>query len=246
MAYKVYTQAERPDLNDQMADVLAASWSTFMLHDEVAEQHYDRLEEWFGSFQYLLTDENDTVMAVGNSIPFYWDGTLEGMPKGWDDVFLRGIEGYAQGQKPNTLSALSISIDPKHRGLGLSRQMVTAMKDIAKQNGLEYMVVPVRPSLKHKYPLIPMENYLEWKTADGAPFDPWVRTHWKMGGKIMKVAAESMLIRGSLAKWEEWTGMNFPGSGMYIIPGALVPVRVEAEKDEAVYVEPNVWMQHVL
>lgn len=70
MAYKVYTQAERPDLNDQMAEVLAASWSTFMLHDEVADQHYDRLEEWFASFQYLLTDENDKVMAVGNSIPF--------------------------------------------------------------------------------------------------------------------------------------------------------------------------------
>lgn len=70
MAYKVYTQAERPDLNDQMADVIAASWSTFMLHDEVADQHYDRLEEWFASFQYLLTDENDKVMAVGNSIPF--------------------------------------------------------------------------------------------------------------------------------------------------------------------------------
>lgn len=123
---------------------------------------------------------------------------------------------------------------------------MTAMKDIAKQNGLDYMVAPVRPSLKHKYPLIPMENYLEWKTADGAPFDPWVRTHWKMGAKIMKVAGESMFIRGSLANWEEWTGMKFPESGTYIIPDALVPVRIEVEKDEVVYVEPNVWMQHFL
>ncbi|EJL40474.1 MULTISPECIES: hypothetical protein [Brevibacillus] len=40
--------------------------------------------------------------------------------------------------------------------------------------------------------------------------------------------------------------MKFPESGTYIIPDALVPVRIEVEKDEVVYVEPNVWMQHFL
>lgn len=246
MSYNVYTYAQRSDLDDQIDELIEASWSAFMLNDAVANEYYGHLYDWFPSFQYMLTDENDNVMAVGNAIPFYWDGTAEGLPAGWDDVFLQGIECYRQEKRPNALSALSISIDPKHRGLGLSKQMVTAMKDIAKENGLEYLVAPVRPSLKHKYPLTPMDKYAHWKTSDNAPFDPWVRTHWKLGAVIMQVAAQSMLIEGSVSEWEGWTGMQFPESGSYIIPDALVPVQVDVEKDEVVYIEPNIWMKHSL
>ncbi|NRS47241.1 GNAT family N-acetyltransferase [Brevibacillus sp. HB2.2] len=246
MSYNIYTFAQRSDLDDQADVLIEASWSAFMLNDEVANEYYNHLYDWFSPYQFMLTDEADEVMAVGNAIPFYWDGTVEGLPKGWDDVFLQGIEDYRQEKQPNALSALSISIDPRYRGLGLSKQMVTAMKDIAKENGLAYLVAPVRPSLKHKYPLTPMDKYVQWKTADDAPFDPWVRTHWKLGATIMQVAPESMLIRGSLTDWESWTGMKFPESGSYIIPDALVPVQVDVEKDEVVYIEPNIWMQHFL
>jgi hypothetical protein len=38
--------------------------------------------------------------------------------------------------------------------------------------------------------------------------------------------------------------MRFPESGEYIVPGALVPLCVDRERDEGVYVEPNVWMEH--
>jgi hypothetical protein len=37
-----------------------------------------------------------------------------------------------------------------------------------------------------------------------------------------------------------------PESGLYTVPGALVPVQVDAEKDEGIYVEPNVWVWHAL
>jgi len=35
-----------------------------------------------------------------------------------------------------------------------------------------------------------------------------------------------------------------PGSGDYIVPGALVPVTVDCGRNEGRYVEPNVWMKH--
>ncbi|GED33177.1 hypothetical protein BCE02nite_43180 [Brevibacillus centrosporus] len=124
--------------------------------------------------------------------------------------------------------------------------MVTAMKEIAIQNGLTYMLAPVRPSFKHKYPLTPMEKYIRWQTPEGAPFDPWVRTHWKLVAKIMQVASESMFIKGNVAQWESWTGMRFPESGTYMIPDALTPVQIDVEKDEALYIEPYIWMQHFL
>ena len=55
-----------------------------------------------------------------------------------------------------------------------------------------------------------------------------------------------MTISGTLAGWRDWTGLPFDVSGDLVVPGALVPVHASVEQDHAVYVEPNVWMQHPL
>ena len=39
-------------------------------------------------------------------------------------------------------------------------------------------------------------------------------------------------------------GLAFPESGAYVVPGALVPVEIDRERDEGVYVKPNIWMVH--
>ena len=55
-----------------------------------------------------------------------------------------------------------------------------------------------------------------------------------------------MRISGSVAEWEDWTKLAFPESGTYVVPGALVPVEIDRERDVGVYVEPNVWMHHTV
>jgi hypothetical protein len=55
-----------------------------------------------------------------------------------------------------------------------------------------------------------------------------------------------MVIPGGLADWRRWTGMAFDTSGRVVVPGALAPVHVSLEQDHAVYVEPNVWVRHVV
>ena len=52
-----------------------------------------------------------------------------------------------------------------------------------------------------------------------------------------------MLIEGSCDDWRQWTRVEFPGGGDYIVPGAHVPVRVE--DGHGVYREPCVWLRHV-
>jgi hypothetical protein len=89
-----------------------------------------------------------------------------------------------------------------------------------------------------------MERYVRWRTPGGAPFDPWMRTHWRGGAEILGVAPASMRAVGTVADWEGWTGMRFPDSGDYVVTGALVPVTIDVEGDLGVYVEPNVWMRH--
>jgi hypothetical protein len=74
--------------------------------------------------------------------------------------------------------------------------------------------------------------------------DPWLRTHERVGAEIAKVATESMRIPGTVTQWEEWTELAFPDSGSYVVPGALVPVEIDREEDQGLYLEPNVWMVH--
>jgi len=85
---------------------------------------------------------------------------------------------------------------------------------------------------------------VEWRREDGTLFDPWLRVHESAGAKLIRVAHKSMRISGAVADWESWTKMSFPESGAYVVPGALVPVEIDRERDESVYVEPNVWMHH--
>ena len=122
--------------------------------------------------------------------------------------------------------------------------MLDGMREAAAARGLSDLVAPVRPSQKHAYPLTPMERYVEWRRDDGKLLDAWLRTHEQAGAELIAVAPASMRITGSVGDWESWTGLRFPDSGRYVVPGALVPVEIDRERDEGVYVEPNVWMHH--
>jgi hypothetical protein len=89
-----------------------------------------------------------------------------------------------------------------------------------------------------------MQHYAAWSNDKNEPFDAWLRTHWRLGAKIEKVAPRSMLIEAPVEKWEAWTSLRMPESGAYVIAGALAPLIVDRENDCAQYVEPNVWMRH--
>mgnify|MGYP006916516597 CR=1 FL=1 len=108
------------------------------------------------------------------------------------------------------------------------------------------MVLPLRPILKSKYPLIAFEKYISWKEADGSPFDPWLRVHTKLDGLPLGIADDSITIHGSIQDWEMWTGMRFPETGSYIIPEAMIPIRVDREQNAGIYIEPNLWVQHIV
>ena len=122
--------------------------------------------------------------------------------------------------------------------------MLEAMRHAAAARGVKDLVAPVRPSRKHLYPLTPIERYVEWRRDDGLLFDPWLRTHERAGATLVRVAPSSMRIAGTIENWEGWTGLRFPDTGTYVVPGALIPVDIDVDRDEGLYVEPNVWMRH--
>ena len=54
----------------------------------------------------------------------------------------------------------------------------------------------------------------------------------------------SLVVIGRVPEWEEWTGISFPESGPYVVPGALQVVSMDLERDEGRYEDPNIWMRH--
>lgn len=244
--FNLVTAKDRDGLLKAVDAEVTDVWPEFMLHDTVANQHWARLYSEFPEYQFaLFNKESGKMAAAGNCIPLLWDEDPESLPnEGWDWTVMAGFRNKSEEVQPNAVSALSIAVSPEYRGRKLSGCMVDIMKETGRKNNLGTLLAPVRPSLKRDYPLIPMEDYIKWKNAEGLPFDPWLRVHVRGGGKIEGVCGESMTIPGSVKNWEEWTGIEFPGSGRYIVEGALVPVEINTNLGTGMYIEPNVWVVH--
>ncbi len=244
-SYQVVALTDRHELLSGVAELLASRWPAFMLagrpgHDVVLPDLLARHPE----LQVALIDSGGAMRGIGLAVPVAWDGSVADLPAGWDDAVTQSAK-LDPGRALDTVSALSITIAPELTGRGLGTTMITGMVDAARQAGAGSVIAPVRPSLKARYPLIDIEDYLSWRTG-GEVFDPWVRSHLKLGAEVLGVSRTSMTITGTVHEWEGWLGLRLPGSGRFVISGGLAPLEVDVDEDLAVYREPNVWMHHRL
>jgi hypothetical protein len=246
MTPQLRTLSDLPDLEPALQPLLADGWPPFALASPLDRAYWERLVHEFADYQIVLVDDAGRLLGAGHSVPFTWDGRPGELPAGWDQVFTQAMADADAARTPTAAAALGITISAEARGRGLSHLLLLGLRDAAGKHGLVDLVAPVRPSQKATYPLTPIERYLRWTTPDGRVFDPWLRVHVGLGGEVLSICAESMIIRGTVAEWEEWTGMRFPDSGLYVVPGALVPVEIDREADQGRYVEPNVWVRHRL
>ncbi|PTM58209.1 GNAT family N-acetyltransferase [Desmospora activa] len=244
--WKCVSFAENPSLYDRLDEIAdGTTFPLFLIEGDQTNALYwteEKLFTVFASYQFVLFHD-EQIVASGNAVPIFWDGTKEGLPDGFDGALRRAFKA---DKIPNTLCAVSVIVAPSFRGKGISSIVLEHMRENAIKHGHDKLIVPVRPTKKHLYPLISMEDYIKWTQPDGSPFDPWIRTHWRLGAKILQVAPASMVAQGPLKQWEDWTDLKFPQSGNYTLPGALQPIQVEIEKDVVTYEDPNVWMQHHL
>ena len=127
---------------------LRRAWPEIVFHDAISNANWGRLYDERPEFQFALVEDGQ-VLAEGNSIP------VSGMPETWREALRRGFDAA----EPDRLCALAILVDPDHQRRGLSRLMLEHMRGLGHERGWE-LVAPVRPSLKHLYPLTPIERYL--------------------------------------------------------------------------------------
>jgi GNAT superfamily N-acetyltransferase len=227
--------ADRPDLRERRAEL--DDFPEYMFHNAMGGRYWRRLYDDFPAFQLAAVDGDELVGEVhALSLP------VEGveLPEGWDEAFERGMEAGGG----NVVSLLAINVRPERRGQGVPQLLIGAIRRAATEGGHERVIAPVRPTLKAQYPLIPIEQYAGWRRDDGSHFDPWLRTHERVGGTIVAPAPRSMLIEAPVADWQEWTGMPFPEDGTYVVRGMLAPLEVQG--GIGTHVEPNVWVRHTV
>jgi hypothetical protein len=239
--------SDRPELWAQTNEISEEVWPEYNLHGAVLGRFWGRLREELPDYQFVVyDDERDEVLAEGHTAPCPWDGTLNGLGAGIDEMVTTAFGALDAGAGATALCALAAEIRPRFQGLGLADRVLDVMSDLARDAEFSSLIAPVRPSWKDRYPLTPIERYVEWTREDGQPFDPWIRVHTRRGGIITKPVARSMLIDGTVAEWEQWTGMRFPGDGSYTFPSGLAPLHIDHSQDHGSYWEPNVWIVHTL
>ncbi len=227
-----------------MDRLFSDGWPAFITADQGVKLYIDRVRELFGELELVLLDSDDVIVASGWAVPIRWIGDPADLPGGYTASLARAVVGHQRGEVPDTLVVMAAQVHPDLRGQGLAGELLTALRDHGEERGLRRVVAPVRPTLKARYPLTPIERYASWTRADGSPMDPWVRTHWRLGARTIAMAPRSQTMTGTVAEWESWTGMLFPDSGDYVIPDGLAPLHLDREGDQGTYVEPNVWMRH--
>lgn len=236
--------SSRPWPQAQLDALFAEGFPAFITADQVVKKYIGRVRDYFADLDLMLIDESGEPIAGGWAVPIGWNGSVEDLPSGYTDTLVRAVEGCEAGVQPDTLVICGGVVRPDRHGRGVAGQVIHALRDLADQHGLLRVIAPVRPTLKARYPLTPIERYMSWRRDDASPFDPWLRTHWRLGGKLVAPAPESQTMTGTVVDWARLTEMAFPETGDYVIPDGLALLHIDVAQDTGRYVEPNVWVRH--
>ena len=230
--------------DEQMADLYSDGFPEFIAADKLAKQYIGRVREWFPEWNLTLVDVEQAPVATGWGIPVRWDGSVADLPGGYTQATIRAVEGREQGIEPDTLVICGAIVAGRRTGQGLASRLLAVLRDLAIDSRLQRVIAPVRPTLKQRYPLTPIETFMAWTRPDGSALDPWVRTHLRMGATIIAAAPSSQTMTGTVAEWEKWTGIPLPSTGDYVIPQGLSVLHIDREADLGTYTEPNIWIRH--
>jgi hypothetical protein len=246
MSVRIVSARARPDLAERADQATADAFPEYNQHGDVLSPRWSWLYQQYAAYQLVLWDDaTDEVLGEANTIPCRYDGTIEGLPRGIDEVVAAGLPDIGVPAAPTALCALAIAIPPGQQNRGQSRLLLGGMRALAAEHGWAQLIAPVRPNWKARYPLVPVHRYAAWTRPDGLPFDPWLRVHARLGGRILGAEPESLRISGPVAQWEGWVQMALPESGRYVFPGGLALLHVDRAGDVGLYYEPNVWVGHV-
>ncbi len=220
------------------------AFPSIILKSELIQQQWRKIEQYFPSHQIFAYSADNELIGFVNTIPFSWQKDAKELPNdGWDWMVEKGIKDYESGTKTNSLGGLQIIVTKKYLGQGYSKILISKAKELKESNAFKNLFIPIRPTYKHQYARMSMEDYLNYKEKNKI-YDPWIRTHINSGASIIKICHNSMNVKGPIQFWEEIHESKIEKSGSLLIKGALSPIVIDLENNYGEYREPNIWIAY--
>lgn len=204
---------------------------------ELTERHRTHLAAHHPAECWVVHD-GELPVAVVRGVRLRWDGTTDDAPEGGVGEATR----RAGEEDADTLAVLDVTVAFGARGRGVGGRVLGQLDQRREAAALERLLVLLRPHAKASYPLVPFARYASFVRGDGAPFDPWFRAASRAGLVPVRAAERSLSARAELAAWRRWLDSEIPGSGPYLVEGAIKPAIIEVERDEGRYREPHLWV----
>ena len=123
------------DLRKQYLDCVSTAFPQIILESELVKNLWVKVESYFPNYQRSFINENNKLMGVVNTIPFYWYKDLNDLPNdGWDWLMKKGIHDFENNIKPNSLGGLQIILTKENQGKGFSKLLIAEVRNIQKRN----------------------------------------------------------------------------------------------------------------
>jgi len=192
---------------------------------------------------HLVVEKIDdgSLVATIDGIEMQWDGDSKTLPvRGWTEIVEKGISGENIGGE--WVAALGTSVLPEYQQFGLSKKLLEEMVRKVKNLGYKGLVAPVRPIYRWRMLDVSLDQYVNARTSSGEHFDPWIRIHERIGGKIIGVCPGSAVFTAPVLDWSDWSQMKLPKGGQIIVPNAIN--YLEIENGIGTLREDSVWVLH--
>lgn len=192
---------------------------------------------------HLVAVSDGTLVGTIDGCPLDWDGDPTHLPvSGWTGMIEAAKQGFA-GLSPRWVGAIGTSVDPDFEGGGLAGRLLVALRDAAFELGYVGVAAPVRPVARWRMPQLSLDEYAVQRLPDGRHFDPWVRVHERIGGRIVAVCEQSANFVGDREDWEGWLGMRLPDEGR-VLPAPAAIDFLDLFQGVGILTEPSIWIVH--
>lgn len=230
------TLDDRPDLLPGLRRLLDELWPA-ALRSPVSDGLLAGALSGGHRHQVLLLDENDTVRAAGLTVLVRNPHAAPGTREGW----AAALPGVSAGPRSDPEAVVLPLVPPTRLGShDTTRAVLDEVSALARAEGASRLLAVVRPHRKRSYPLIPLADYLTWRTEGEEALDPEIRAHLALGGEVVGTTEPETVA--DRPEWERGLGLPLPTDGSYVAEGAPAPLVLSAGTGR--YRDPQVWVEH--
>ncbi len=111
----------------------------------------------------------------------------------WERITDNGLIANSHTREGNALYIVSLGVSRNYQGQGLGSKLLEAQKNLARELGLQYLVLGARIPGYHKYSHLPIDEYLALRKAGTSePLDPEIRFYERSGLEIAQIIPNYM------------------------------------------------------